>query len=114
LAPGNVLISIGIAMDGMTLDGWTIEEVDTLKASIRQSVSILTSIPLEYFGDVIFLTIAPTSSDMKTALREINAVQCSVTLGCPSSVRIYFIMLPSSFFDFEIIFVCSGNDSEKY
>ena len=78
-------------MDGMTLDGWTIEEVDTLKASIRQSVSILTSIPLEYFGDVIFLSVAPTSSIVKSVVREVevNAVQCSVTLDCPSSVRVF-------------------------
>jgi hypothetical protein len=89
MAAGHVLISIEVVLGGITLDGWTSEEVESLKAAIKQSLSIVTGIPTQYFGHVVFVSVAPTVSIiMKNSVRsEVSDLRCRVALDRPAAVR---------------------------
>ena len=79
-----------MVLSGLSLDGWTSEEVEALKAAMKQTISFVTGIPVEYFGDVTF--VFESGSDASTAsivvkrsAREVDELRCHVTLDCRSN-----------------------------
>jgi len=84
-----------VVLSGLSLEGWTSEEVEALKAAMKQSISFVTGIPVEYFGDVTFVfesgsglgSGASTASIVvKRSAREVDELRCHVNLDCPAEV----------------------------
>jgi hypothetical protein len=84
-----------VVLSGLSLDGWTSEEVEALKAAMKQTISFVTGIPVEYFGDVTFVFGSGSGSGsgastasivVKRSAREVDELRCHVALDCPAEV----------------------------